>query len=722
MRTTVAAFLAVTWLLTAAVPADARWHLRGRGGQCTNCGTAPSACTSCGPSTHGTPSCSSCGTNGSSRPVVEEVAVDALVPAVSANLNAPASRELTAQTSETSSSKDNSADLGTPIPTGKPQGLTYAKVDGKDLDNLLLDPGSDSVDARVPSTTNPRGIFGRALINAQGKACVMQNKVCKELDPKDEMQAKTIKELKQWILAQDKLAEKEPFATFVGKQEKPAKGEAEKTNVAQTPKATDAQSAEAKTAKETVPAPRLSEEFAQAAKQMHSMNQRASAAENALSQIANPTAPAARVATAIFPKTSALLSPVAAMLKPAAEAMKTESATQAQALEEGVKVAATNEALADIKRIEQGEFAEMPSKAQAKAKELISLLEAGKPSDLTRAVESLLTGDENYPLNDVDPFFGDSYDKIGDKTRVAIAYTESRKLTRAALLDSVSARLKQSSDPRAQALARAIESTKVENARAYDAAIEIIGKEKRDKAICFTCGEHDSDYGFYEKMGLAAANALKQNGFWDGENKSGWFNGQFGRTSTGQTVLVNLTPQGEIFAHTTADVGTERNPLSTDPGLTAAVKEYYAGQLRKIHAENGGQWPSNWTGPQRQAVASLMGAKPSPRTPASNLVASSKPTKPSVIPASNGVEPVASQPMAVRSRLVHELETSYFAGGDPATGQKGSRSRIQHLIDRISGMSEERALRVLEWARNNNRYRNGCIGCKMAIHSNEWPQ
>lgn len=595
MRISMAAVLAATWLFTTASPADAGWRRR----------PSPTrTCTNCAPSSHGTSTCTSGNCGSIERP--REVNFEPIS-------QSPSEIKVALETA-----KGN----WTPIPAGKPEKLGYASIDQTVLENLLLDPGTDAVDVRVPSSANPRGVFTRALINADGKACVMEGSACKELDPEEAMQARTIEELKKWVLAQDELAEKEPFATFVGRKEKPVREE--QKEVAEAPAAKGNESVAA-------PPVTLSEELAKAAKDMHSMNRKAAVAEHALSQIANPTSPAAAIASSLLPK-SALLRPVANFFKPTVEAVKTEAAAQAKELEAGAEQV---EAYEEIEKMRQREREQLPTRAREKTAGLLAALEKGKPGDLESALERILTDDELYTEEERNAVFGEDYDAIGDKKSVAVAYTEARKQLRADLLDAVSRELQKSVDPRAKALAKAVEATKVANANAYDVASDRIRHDPtQDTPICFTCGEHyTTEYSFFDEMEKAAKAALAQNGFSAGDQKTAWFNGDFGRASTGEALLVNIGLNGQIFARKTTQIGTERDPLSDDAGLNEAVKKYYREQVARMHSENGGQWPSNWTEPQRQAVAKLLGTEP---PPAQVAVARQ--------PAQQGPRPVSAQP------------------------------------------------------------------------------
>ncbi len=537
----------------------------------------------------------------------------------------------------------------------------YPSVEGQELENLLLNPEKDAVAVRVPSS-GPRGTFMRVHINAEGKACVEKGNVCQELDANEPMQARSIEELKKWILAQSGLAEKEPYATFVGNAVKTEKPETTVTpetqkEVVANPAPTQGAPTEVATSKPSEVAPKaaLSEETAAAVKGLHSMNQRAGAVEQALSQVTTPKAPVAALASALFPKTTALLRPVASFFKPVAEAVKTEAATRAKAIEEGLPNQADEDAIAAIEKMQTAEMAKLPKRAQDAAKSLVEKLEKGKPSQLLASLENLLVNNELYTEKEQDDVFGskEKYAAIGDKAGVATSYTQARKLLRQTYLDAVAAELRKSSDVRVTALADVVERTKAASAEAYDFAVTRIHDEKRDKPICFSCGEHKTDdYDFHDKMDEAAKAALLKYGFSDGTTKSAWYDGDgYGRTSSGDVVLVGLLDNGQPLLH--------RNPQTAgiqDPALTEEMKKYFRGEL----AQHGNQRPAHWTEGQHRAVTHLLKdtwknpnsmptpvrPRVAPQAPQTNPVAAAQPRVAQVAQPVRPVEPTASQSVA----------------------------------------------------------------------------
>ncbi|MCB0417242.1 MAG: hypothetical protein H6617_06355 [Bdellovibrionaceae bacterium] len=156
-------------------------------------------------------------------------------------------------------------------------------------------------------------------------------------------------------------------------------------------------------------------------------------------------------------------------------------------------------------------------------KELLEALDNGK---LEKKLENVLIEAEAYTDAEHKAVFEengkDTFEDLKDeKEDGAVAYTESRKKLRLAMLVDLAKALEAQGDPRALLLADAVRATIKESQRSYDLAIQNIRDNDLDRPICFTCGEpvakdgtplhegEDSDYDFYAAMGDAATAAIK---------------------------------------------------------------------------------------------------------------------------------------------------------------------------------------------------------------------
>lgn len=270
---------------------------------------------------------------------------------------------------------------------------------------------------------------------------------------------------------------------------------------------------------------------------------------------------------------------------------------------------------------------------------LASLLKGYSAGDITKEIESnpegelakalnglspLAYGEENFTNAELEAVFGESFYSALNKEeqrQIAMEYHASRWKTRDALLRAIQAELGKSSDPRDNALAKAVEGVYPTFREAYAIAIERVKEAKRDDGqlitpICFTCGEHNffenesvshrEAYGFETEMDRIALSVTVAQHLASADDESGpataFFNpGSFSRLSTGQIVKTQITDNGELLAYTTDPNGEfeARRMLGQDERLSKSVRDYY----QEVKKDG---WPSTWNQNTIKMVEALL--------------------------------------------------------------------------------------------------------------------